>query len=90
MPLRMGTVLFLNGMFYRYLLSPSGLICHLSPLFPYWFLSDLFINVTGVFKFSIIILLLSISPFMSINIYFIYLGAPVLCVYILTSLISSS
>ena len=46
---------------------------HLNPLFPY-FLFDL----SGVLKFPTIIVLLWISPSMSINIYIMYLRAAML------------
>ena len=36
---RMYILLLSDGMFYRYQLSPSGLMRHLRPVFPYWFLS---------------------------------------------------
>ena len=55
-----------------------------------FYLDDLSIYVSGVLKSPSIIVLLSISPFMSVNICFIYLGTPVLGAYMLTSLISSS
>ena len=41
-------------------------------------LDDLSIDVSGVLKFPTIIVLLSISPFMSVNICFMYLVAPML------------
>ena len=54
------------------------IICHLS------------INVNVVLKVPTVIVLLSISPFISVDISFIYLGVPVLGAYMLTNVISSS
>ena len=51
-------------------------------------LDDLFIDVNGVQKSPALIVLLSISPFMSINIYFIYLGTFLLDAYISIQFIS--
>ena len=48
----------------------------------------LFIDVNGVLKFPVIIVFLAISPFMSVNICFIYLDAPVLGAYMLMIVIS--
>ena len=53
-------------------------------------LDDLSIDVSGVLKCPAIIVLWSMSHFMSVNIYFMYLGAPMLCAYIFTIVISSS
>ena len=53
-----------------------------------FYLDDLFIDVRKVLKSPTIIELLSSSPFLSINICFIYLCAPILGVYILTSVVS--
>lgn len=50
---------------------------------------DTFIDVGGVLKPPTIILLLSISPIMSITIFFMYLGVPILGAYMLTIAISS-
>ena len=50
-------------------------------------LGDLSIDVSGVLKSPTIIVLLSVSPFMSVNICFIYLGAPVFGAYMLMSVI---
>lgn len=62
-----------------YLLGLFGLYFYLGQSFLYtffvWYLS---IIVSGVLKFPIVIELLSISPFRSVNIYFIHLGAFVL------------
>ena len=33
------SLLFLDGMFYKYWFDLSGVICHLRPVCPYWFLS---------------------------------------------------
>ena len=64
------------GMLYKYLLIPSGLKCHFKPVIPYWFcyLDDLSIDVSRVLKSPTIIVLISISPFKSVNISLIYGG----------------
>ena len=41
-------------------------------------LDDLSVDVNGVLKSPTIIMLLSVSPFMSVNICFMYLGGPML------------
>ena len=43
-----------------------------------FYLEDLSLDVSGVLKSPTIIVFPSASPFMSINIYFMYLGAPML------------
>ena len=53
-------------------------------------LDNLPIDVSVVLKFSNTILLLSISPFMSVNICFMYFDAPILGEYILIIIIYSS
>ena len=53
-------------------------------------LDTMFIAISVVLKLHTVIVLFSISTFMPINICFIYLGDPVLGVYLLMSLISSS
>ena len=65
-------------------------MCHLSPVFSFWFciwiieyLDNLSIDVIEVLKFPTTILLVSISLFIFIDIYYMYLGAPVFqCIYI--------
>ena len=52
-------------------------------------LDNLSIDVSGVLKSPTIIVLLSISPFVFVNICFMYLGAAVLGAYIFTIVISS-
>ena len=47
-----------------------------------FYLHDLSIVVSRVLKYPTIIVLLSISPFMSVSICFMYLGAPVLGAYV--------
>ena len=68
---RMYILLFCDGMFYKCILSPSDLICHLRPLLPCFIfcLDSLPIDVNGVLKSPITIILLLISASMSINIY---------------------
>ena len=51
-------------------------------------LDDLSIDVKGVLKSPTIIVLLSISPSMSISICHIYVGAPVLDAYMFTIVVS--
>ena len=53
-------------------------------------LDDLSIDVSGVLKSPTLIVLLSVSPFMTVNICFIYLGASVLGVYMFMSVTPSS
>ena len=52
--------------------------------------NDQVTGVSGVLKSPPIIVLLSVSPFMSVNIYFMHLGAPMLGAYIFTIVIPSS
>ena len=53
-------------------------------------LDDLAIDVSIALIFPTLIILLSISPFMSVNICLIYFCAPILGAYMLTNIISSS
>ena len=66
--------------------SPSGLMCHLRAVFPYWFLclNELSIDISVVLNSPCVIVSLSISPFfMPVNICVLYWGAPILgCIYI--------
>ena len=72
----MHSAVFGWGISYRYLLSPVGLLCHLKHVSLLIFCPDaLSFDVTGVVESPTIIVFLSISPFMSVNICFIYLGA---------------
>ena len=50
-------------------------------------LDDLPVDVSGVLKSPTLIVLLSISPSMSVNICFMYLGAPMLGAYIYLQLL---
>ena len=52
-------------------------------------LDDLSIDISGALKFHTIIVLISIYPFISISICFMYFGALVLGVYILIIIVSS-
>ena len=54
----------------------------------FW-LVDLSTDINGVLKSSTMVMLLSISPFMSINICFIYLGASTLSVQMFVKVMSS-
>ena len=75
----MHSAVFGWGISYRYLLSPVGLLCHLKHVSLLIFCPDaLSFDVTGVVESPTIIVFLSISPFMSVNICFMYLGVPVL------------
>ena len=58
----------------QYLLNPSGLMCHLRPVFPYWFfcLDDLSTDIKRLLKSQTMTVLLSISLFMSIIVYHIF------------------
>lgn len=59
---------------------------YLRPLFPYWFFcwDDLSINGSWLLNSPAVIVLLSVSPYMSVNISFIYLGAPIVGTYMFT------
>ena len=71
--------------------SPSDLRHHFkTSIFLFIFcLDDLSIDVSGVLKSPTIFVLLSISPFLSVNTCFMYLVAPMLDVYIFVIIISS-
>jgi len=72
-------LLYLYGMSWRYRWDPSHLMYHLRLFSLLIFCFDvLSIGVSGVLKSSTTILLLSISPFMSVSVYFMYWGAPML------------
>ena len=68
------------------LLSPSDLICHLRPVFSKSaFCLDFLllpIYVSGVLKSPTIIVLMSVSPFLPVNVCLIYLGASMFVVYL--------
>ena len=53
-------------------------------------LEDLSVDVSEVLKSPTMIVLPSISPFMSVTIYYKYLGEPIVGAYILRCVISSS
>lgn len=55
-----------------------------------FYLDNLSIDANGVFKSTAIIVLLLISPFMSLSICFMCLGAPILGTYIFIIAIPSS
>ena len=62
-----------------------GLMRYLRPVFPYWFsvwMIYLSIDVSGVLKSPTVIVLLSISSFMTVNIFLIYWGVFMLGAYI--------
>ena len=54
-----------------------------------FYLVDLSIGVSGVLKSPTIIVLLLISPFILVNIYLTYCGAPMLGAYLFIIVISS-
>ena len=65
----------LNSIWSNESFKASGLFCFL--LFIYC-LGDLSIDLSGMSKFPVIIVLLSVFLFMSVNICFIYIGTPIL------------
>ena len=78
-------LLFLDGMSYKYQLSPFGLMSFKACVSLLIFcLDDLCIDISPVLKFPVIIVLCSVSPFMLVNICFMYLDAPMLGAYIFT------
>ena len=79
-------------MCYRYQLGLTGPLYHLKFVFflLIFCLVDLSIGVSGVLKTPTIIVLLSISPFMSVSVHLMYQGAPMLVAYIFMIVISSS
>ena len=66
---------WLNSIWSNVAFKASVLFCFL--LFIYC-LGDLSIDLSGMSKFPAIIVLLSVFLFMSVNICFIYIGAPIL------------
>ena len=58
-----------------FLLSPSGVICCSKPLFPYWFSVSVIypLMLSGVLKSPTITTFMSVSPFRSVGMCFIYL-----------------
>lgn len=79
-----------DGLFCIYVLSTSGLMCGSKILFPYWFLFKWSMHwyKWGV-KFSTIIVLLSLSPYMAVNLLFIYLETIIVGSQVFTILSSS-
>ena len=97
---RMCILLLLDEMFHTYLLSPFCLIHSLRPVFPYWFSFLMIyplifavvvqsIGISRVLKSPSIIVLLSMSSFMSVNICFMYSDASMLSLYIFIIVIFS-
>ena len=82
--LEMCILLFLDVM------SSSIVLFRISVALLIFCLKDMSIDVSGVLKSPTIIVFLSISPFMSVSICFMYVGAPILGAYMLMSIISSS
>ena len=81
---------FLDIMSCRYQLSLTMVSFRISVALLILCMEDLSIDVSGVFKFPTIILFPSISPFKSVSICFMYLGAPILEAYMLMSVTFSS
>ena len=72
-------LLFLDGMSYKYQLSPSCLMSFKACVSLFIFiLHDLSIGESGVLNSPAIIMLLLISPFMAVSICLMYSGAPML------------
>ena len=72
-------ILLLDGMSWRYQWDTFHIIYHLRVVFPYSFcFDDVSIGVRRMLKSPTIIVLLSISPFMSVNVCLTYWGAPML------------
>ena len=82
----MCVLLFLIIMSYKYLLSSPGLMNHLISVFPYCFLSEWSVHWC---KWDVKVSL-SISPFISIDTYFIYLGALILGAYMFMNIVNVS
>ena len=80
--LRRRCILQFDGMSWSYQWDPSHLMYHLRcvSLFIFCF-DDLSIGVSVVLHSPIIIVLLSISPFMSVSVCLMYWGAPMLDIY---------
>lgn len=76
--------MFMDGIICWHLLSSSDLLYHTRSLFLLIFhLDKSAIAISALIKYSIIIVLLPISPFMSVIICFIYSGASyVACIYV--------
>ena len=82
-------MLLLNGMVYKY--SSSWLRCHIrSVSILISCLDDLSIDIIEMLNSSVIIVLLSISPLITVSIYLIYWSAPVMDSCIFVIIISSS
>ena len=79
-----------DGLSRIYVLIPIGLMYQLRLLFLYEFYVWMTINVSGVLESLTIIVLLSVSPSIAVNICFIYLGTMILGTYMFINLITSS
>ena len=55
-----------GSMFHTYLLSSSDIMHHLKPMLPYWFSVCMSFDVCVLLKSYLIVVLLSISPFISV------------------------
>ena len=80
-----------TGLLYKYRLSLSSLMCLWRPVFPYWFSFwiDLSINKSEMVKFTTVIVLLLIFPFMTVSIRLMYWGVAMLGAYIFITVVSS-
>ena len=81
-------LMLLDGMFYKYQLSLSGLVCHLRPFFPYWFS----VWMIYWYKWGVKV---PHYCYVTINFSFygchhlsLYCGAPMLATYIFTVVLS--
>ena len=83
-------LLLWDVMFCIYLLIVSGLMCHLKLVFLmiFW-LDDMSIGVSRVLKFPIITVSLAVFSSMSVNICFVYLGSPMISIWVWPSLLSN-
>jgi len=82
---------FLDVMSWKYQWSLTFLFCHLVSLLPYLFcLEDMSIDMSGVLKSPTNIAFPSNSPFISVSICCLSLGASILGAYKLTIVISYS
>ena len=77
------SLLHLDGMSWRYRWDPAHLVYHLRRVSLLIFcFDDLSIGVSGVLKLPAIIVLLSISPFMSVSVCLMYWGAHMFSAYL--------
>jgi len=82
-------LLLLDGIFYKYQISPTKVSLKACISLLIFCLDDLSIDESGVLNVPTIIMLLLISPFMCVSICLTYRGAPVLGAYIFIIVVSS-